>query len=188
LEFRLVYKGRLPSGTKSRIADRNRIRLQIHEQLKRLWNLDPHLRAQGADGRLDRIADNYKRGDLRIVPLITESNAWVCALDILFLRRDPPGRIVSAGGDLDNRIKVLFDGLRIPRDQQEMQSDFRHLDGPLFCLMEDDALIVEVKVTTDRLLVPVDIAEGEADSHVQLVIHVRTDMVDMIRAMENWEP
>jgi hypothetical protein len=115
VEFRLLYKRRLPSGAKSSVQDRNLVRLQVHEQLKTLWTVDPHLRREGADGRLDRIADNYKRGDLRIIPLVTERNAWVCAIDVLFLRRDPPGAIISAGGDLDNRIKVLFDAYECPK-------------------------------------------------------------------------
>jgi hypothetical protein len=37
-----------------------------------------------------------------------------CSIDILFLHRDAPGRIVRSGGDIDNRIKVLFDALRVP--------------------------------------------------------------------------
>jgi hypothetical protein len=179
MEFRLIYRGRLPSGTKSRREDRNAIRKFLHPQLKELWRVHPNLAMEGTE----RIAQNYKRANLPIIPLVTERSSWVCALDILFLRRDPPGAIISGGGDLDNRLKVLFDGLRMPRDAQEIGDEFDDLGGPLFCLLEDDALIVEAKITTDRLLMPTDTSQLENDNHVHLVIHVRTDIIDMAKAL-----
>jgi hypothetical protein len=43
-------------------------------------------------------------------------------------------------------------------------------EDPFFCLIEDDSLITEVKVTTDRLLTPLKDNESEHDVH--LIIHV----------------
>jgi hypothetical protein len=74
----------------------------------------------------------------------------------------------------------------MPRDAQEVDENLSGIDGPLFCLLEDDALIAEVKITTERLLT--DIGADEAKAHVHLLIRVRTDIVDMIKAMENWQP
>jgi hypothetical protein len=48
-------------------------------------------------------------------------------------------------------------------------------EDPFFCLLEDDNLITEIKVTTDRLLVPQREAEGVHD--VVLMIHVAADIV-----------
>ena len=45
-------------------------------------------------------------------------------------------------------------------------------EDPFFCLLQNDQLITEVKVTTDRLLTPK--ADAEHVNEVQLVILVRT--------------
>jgi len=47
-------------------------------------------------------------------PLTRASLGLVCDLNILFLRPGDPGSLIGEGGDLDNRLKVLFDGLRMP--------------------------------------------------------------------------
>jgi hypothetical protein len=93
-------------------------------------------------------------------------------LDILFLRRANPGDIVGHGGDVDNRIKTLFDALRVPSNGGEIPGDARPepSEDPFFCLLEDDALITDIRVTTDRLLRPLSVSESETD--VFLVIHV----------------
>ena len=58
------------------------------------------------------------------------------------------------GGDLDGRLKTIFDALRLPDSLAEAggigpQDD----ETPFFCLLQDDKLISEVSVTTDQLLV-----------------------------------
>lgn len=47
-------------------------------------------------------------------------------------------------------------------------------ENPFFCLLEDDALISSLNITTDRLLLPRE--EGESINDVHLVINVK--MVD----------
>lgn len=96
----------------------------------------------------------------------------VCSLDILFLRRDEPGSLIESGGDIDNRIKVLFDALRMPTDNEIRGFTPEQDEVPFLCLLEDDVLIAEFKVTTDRLLTPT--GSGHPNSDVQLVIHVKT--------------
>jgi hypothetical protein len=100
-----------------------------------------------------------------------------CALDILFLRRDQPGDLIKHGGDIDNRIKVLFDALRMPQDEQELTGQKPDVaEDPFFCLLQDDKQITEVKITTDRLLTPQASDEGINDVH--LIIHVKTLSLD----------
>ena len=108
--------------------------------------------------------------------MVREKLNLVCDLDILFLRRDNPGHLVGNGGDLDNRIKVLFDALRMPQDDNEVRGLSMGTDNKgkpvdfLTCLTEDDKLITGFRVTTDRLLEP---AKSEAEqNNVQLVINV----------------
>jgi threonine synthase len=83
---------------------------------------------------------------------------------------------VKTGGDIDNRIKVLFDALRMPKiGEFDAETPPAPDEAPFFCLLQDDSLITEIKVTTDRLLTPLQTEEDSDDVH--LVIHVRTILI-----------
>lgn len=101
------------------------------------------------------------------IPVIRESMASICRLDILFLRRETPGKLISQGGDLDNRIKTLFDALRMPKEDEIKFAD-GPIDSPFHCLLEDDRLITGTSVETGYLLTSPDGKESE----VRLVINV----------------
>lgn len=89
---------------------------------------------------------------LEFVPLICEKHSLRAELDITFLSSSSPGGIIKAG-DIDNRLKTLFDALSIPANAQQMPAaPGTCSDGRVFCLLEDDCLITEVKVSNDRLL------------------------------------
>jgi hypothetical protein len=195
VEFRLIYHGKLPaaSHTNTRVSEKHLIRKALHPQLKELWRVDPQLswwlKTEGAkqvtleDGTtgwvpvgpqsIERIADDYRICGFRFAPLIGNCRlvTAACELDILFLRRDPPGQVMT-GGDIDNRMKVLFDAFRIPRHCSELRGAVPE-DGedPFYCLLEDDSLITQIKITTDRLLSPPRDDEHHKDVH--LVIDVR---------------
>jgi hypothetical protein len=47
-------------------------------------------------------------------PLVRETFALHCGLKILFLRKEPPGKVYQ-GGDLDGRMKTLIDALTMPQ-------------------------------------------------------------------------
>jgi hypothetical protein len=69
------------------------------------------------------------------------------------LRPEAPGQTLIKGGDIDNRLKTLFDALRIPKAGEIMESpDNEGGRNPFFCLLEDDSLINHISVTTDLLL------------------------------------
>ena len=53
------------------------------------------------------------RDDIHYQPLVRNSLALVCSLEIVFLRAGPKGKVYQ-GGDLDNRIKTFIDALRVP--------------------------------------------------------------------------
>ena len=119
---------------------------------------------------LQHIADDHQRCGGRWVPLVSKAGGFTCSLNILFLRRDNPGNLIASGGDIDNRIKVLFDGLKMP----DTVSDLGGIplgpdEDPFFCLLEDDSLITSVSITTDRLLIPQESDENVHD--VCLIIH-----------------
>jgi hypothetical protein len=125
---------------------------------------------------INQIADKWQRFGYRFVPLITEELAVLCSIDVLFLRPEAPGFLMQ-GGDLDARLKTLFDALRLPSNLGETGGVNPQKDeDPFFCLVEDDKLISEVRITTDELLVlPTDREVKPNDAF--LVIHVKTKPV-----------
>jgi hypothetical protein len=69
------------------------------------------------------------------------------------LRPDAPGSLIKSG-DIDGRLKTLFDALRMPGpDENELAGASPTDDeNPLYCLLQDDRLISKVTVQTDLLL------------------------------------
>jgi hypothetical protein len=140
MEFRLTYEGRLLGASRndSRAEHKHEIRKVFHRQLRQLWETyDPlrfavprryerlshtHERTTTYGGTLaDYLAANYTRGDYRFVPLVREELSLICSIHILFLRPDRPGSIIKSG-DIDNRLKTLFDAFRIPQNNDELGS------------------------------------------------------------------
>lgn len=180
--FRLKYDGELLSerrGSFSRIENKHQIRKQIHRQLAVLWKSAYALKTYGSakrsDGKteLEWLSQNYSRCGFRFVPLISTHWRLLCDLDILFLRGDEPGKLIKSGGDIDNRIKTLFDALRIPSDLSEIGEKVQPGadEDPFYCLLENDSLIGGFRVTTDRLLYPE--SAGEDIDDVSLIITVK---------------
>jgi hypothetical protein len=182
--FRLIYEGELLSAQADGDAvrrNKHAIRKQLHVQLKELWKQNmmlqsikntPPARGWSGESGLRQDAEKYKRGDYEFIPLVTSRFYLVCSLDILFLRREAPGSIVQ-GGDIDNRIKTLFDGLRLPEGNLDITETITEDEKPFYCLLQDDRLIVEAKITTDRLLKPTMIDAGKHKAFdVVLVIGV----------------
>jgi len=155
------------------VAEKHAIRRALHPQLKEAWDQFPFLKRN-----IDHFAEQYKYNGFRFVPLVSAQQAHHCRLDILFLRRDAPGNLIRSGGDIDNRIKVLFDGLKMVKSPADLGGATpQQGEDPFFCLVEDDSLITEVKITTDRLLTP--FVPGGNIHDVALVIHVTTAHIDL---------
>src|SRR6266516_2402593 len=131
MHFRLFYQGPLKAnGTP---ADKHRIRRVFHSQLKNLWQQPPladvtkGLNFDPSKGK----ALGVNRGAYLCVPLVSQALELVAALEITMLRPEPPGRVVTQGGDIDNHLKTLLDSLQVPKD---------------------DHLITSITVISDRLL------------------------------------
>lgn len=98
------------------------------------------------------IAKQFSRYGFNFLPLVTADLGLLCWLDILYLRRQPPGEVWQ-NGDIDNRLKTLFDCLAIPDDHQEYERIKPCPDEtPFYCLLENDTYIPKITVETDRLL------------------------------------
>ena len=159
LEFRLAYQGILQGEGDSK--HKHEIRRYLHKQLLNLWKIKEPLKSRGnfysrreesgnviEKNGIQLVADAHQMGNKRFVPVVRREWGLTCALDVLILRRDHFPLITS--GDLDNRIKTLFDALRIPDVGQYCEGD----EDPLYCLLEDDKLVAELRVTADLLTAP----------------------------------
>jgi hypothetical protein len=102
-------------------------------------------------GQTDFCAPIQVPNSAAYIPLIRKSLNLACALDILFLRHEDPGSLVLQGGDIDGRIKTLFDALRMPTEAEEKAGGVPTAN-PLFCLLESDSLVSDLSVKTGRLL------------------------------------
>ena len=172
MEFTLLYQGPLKSNGSRR--QKQEIRRVFHPQLKLLWSQQP---LKGFD---ECLQENPAKGKTSILqrigpfvyaPLVNDKMKVIAELDIIFLRPEPPGFLITQGGDIDNRLKTLFDALRMPKIQSELPDgdDPTGEENPFFCLLKDDALITKISVKTDRLL-----QSSTSDSHVHLLIGVKT--------------
>lgn len=183
MRLTLTYDGPLPAanGKNPRRAEKNDIRRYIQPQIKealqahpaldngerfKLWtDLEP---SEQYSDHPNRFFVAYKIGSYGFLPLITRKHHMVCELDILFLRREQPGALVH-DGDLDNRLKVLFDALRMPLNNDELEG-LRDEPEPFCCLLADDSLITAVNVRTEQWYQPP--APDTSPSNLRLVIDV----------------
>lgn len=193
VEFFLRYQGPLPtcSRTSSRTPEKDAIRRILSPQLKDFWEKHPGLneRIAAAEivertikgrGIFDKESAPNKSPcyhvpfkGWRFIPLVVRARRWVCDLKITFLRRHEPGDIIS-GGDIDNRLKTLFDALRIPGNAEETVGQHQgEIDDKVFCLLEDDALITSLSVDTERLYGPVDESLSEADVNILMRVTIK---------------
>lgn len=171
MKFRLVYRGELKSNGDP--AHKHEIRRVFHRQLSNLWkdyplnefhkfvNIDP----EKGD------AFGIKRGGFAFVPLISPRLELVASLDILLLRPESAGNVVTQAGDIDNRLKTLLDALQIPKENQLPKGAMPQVDEAIFyCLLEDDNLVTSLDISTCKLY-----DEVRSNSEVVLVVGVEAD-------------
>jgi hypothetical protein len=169
--FTLVYKGVLsPNASK---GEKWCIRRAIEPQLRKLWETPP------LDKNIAKYQDpTYQPGlcyvgrmlfGLEFVPLISTALSLRAELEIFLLSGSLPGGILNRCGDIDNRLKTLFDALSIPAQSQQLPSSpDTEPDARVFCLLEDDKLITRVNVSNDRLLA---LPEGSIEALVIIRVH-----------------
>ena len=172
MEFTLYYRGELKVNGKPKA--KQELRRHFHSQLKNLWSQMPlnemnsFLDLNPEQGKISIIKTI---GNFNFAPLVTEKLNLIAELKITMLRPESPGSIITQSGDIDNRLKTLFDALKIPKEPTAIPNNDNpsESENPFFCLLEDDSLITKVQVDTDRLL-----EECQNKSEVVLLIHVTT--------------
>lgn len=186
MRFTLIYTGELKSN--ARPDHKHELRKEFHSQLKSLWQQPPlvdHKEWYKSSNRRSKVDLNRKIGKFRFVPLISPDLNLVCSLNISILRPEPPGALITQGGDIDNRLKTLFDALRIPKNENELPKDTTPMSDeiPFFCLLEDDNLITSVSVTTDRYLI---FSQDSSKVHLDIVVETHPTKM-MSRKNGKWE-
>lgn len=163
MKFRLTYEGEIRPRPSASLLDIHSIRRQLHTQLKRVWEHAPFaelkerwlkdVNPSDPQAMYARIATVDRK---KYAPLIAADLA--AELDIILLRQQAKGQLIGQGGDIDNRLKTLFDALRMPSkgEVQQLGTAVDQDEDPLHCLLQDDALINRVNVETDRLLKAAD--------------------------------
>jgi hypothetical protein len=158
VEFTLTYSGSL-KGSKRKVEDKHALRCTFHEQLRTLWSqpplagsqvLIPEQKTPGVDGAITV----KKIGNFTFIPLITQKLYLFAELDVLLLRPEQRGALIRTGGDIDNRLKTILDGLRMPTSEQELPANQQPMadQSPFYCLLEDDSLVTSATVSVDQYL------------------------------------
>jgi hypothetical protein len=188
MEFVLEYDGPLPSDSRdARAPLKQTIRSEFDAQLKHFWDTTTNRQLKmtylnlreavmlpnksinpstgGQDGFWKLLL-----GGFMFVPLITQRNRLKCKVEIILRKQEPPGGLIGNGGDLDNRLKTLFDALRMPRETKELAGAKPATNGALFhCLLEDDSLLTEFSVESHLLL---NCPAGQGSEYARTVIKV----------------
>jgi hypothetical protein len=128
----------------------------------------------------EHVALEYARCGYNFAPLVTERQSPICKIHFLILRADLPGPgHVIESGDIDNRVKSLFDALRMVRRTEELGSYVTPGPGenPFYCLLEDDSLVTHLSVETDRMLEPIKGTSLDAND-ARVVITVTIEAYD----------
>jgi hypothetical protein len=123
------------------LAAEGRVRIDSHLRTGHdpSWRRPPEPRVE-VEMRMERNARTVNAirkpinvGGFGFIPLVRHSLSLACDLDIIFMRKEEPGSLILQGGDIDNRLKTLFDGLRaLTKDEMKIGSP-EH--DAFFCLL-----------------------------------------------------
>jgi hypothetical protein len=188
------------SGNSSKPKWAAQIRDAFHSQLEYLWqvhtalqrlrqtaivktNPERYLGVVDSPLGVERDVDSYPatedetdlcapiiHGDQSYIPLVRKSLDLNCYLNIQLLRQEDPGSLVLQGGDVDGRLKTLFDALRKP--DNDVANRYPQAQNRTYCLLESDALIAGFDVSTDRLLFPQTPRQNEVHLVIEVIVRV----------------
>lgn len=180
MKFTLTFEGDLPaSGNKPKPDAIWKVRNAIHPQLCELFATHPTLVEMTHSNFVDSAFPRVMWRDLAFIPVVRSDRKTVCSLDITFLRSgDAPGKVYQ-GGDLDNRIKTLFDALRMPVPGDAVLPP-EPPQQPMRTLLQNDDLITGFRIRSDRLLTPV--SGGKHWVKLIIVVHMTASSVTLDNA------
>lgn len=200
MRFSLHYRGALKANGSP--TDKHALRLALHPQLKRVAEsrkiADRYLSAKrdSRPGKAREAATSSIAG-WRFVSLMVQLEQhqfdvvshdvrhWIQAfseeeptvdLNITMFRPGAPGQIMDSGGDIDNRLKTLFDALQPPNSGLTKLCERTGTDpDPVICLLADDAQIASLRVDTRTLY------DYSDPTEVLLVIDIDANASSLLR-------
>ena len=143
MRLTLHYRGPLRSNGSP--LHKHELRRFFHVQLRTLWTQEPLVEAPKL--LAPREPNEYSllrpMGSFTFAPLVSAEMNATAELVVTLLRPEPPGNLLTQGGDIDNRLKTLFDALTMPRHLNALAigSTPSADEAPFFCLLEDDNLV-----------------------------------------------
>ena len=199
MKFTLFYRGGLPACTHRdpRAKEKHGLREYFEPQLALLWQEEPvlaklltgkptmHAFRISREGKIQSPDDHNQMHEMVwipdmhkvepkttfYIPLVTRRNGLGCRLNVKFMRPGHPGGVTNAG-DLDNRLKTLLDGLRMPHKRDEIKGASQRTNHQFYCLLQDDSLITDLSVSTEQLLIPEAKSKGEVVLLIGVSIYV----------------
>lgn len=177
MRFTLIYDAAIPVASKvSQVTEKHNLRRITNVQLRNLAELAPlkyynFLDEPGRPGIVrpfteepDPLDDDPNKvpnpistiGGDRFAALICQSMGLYAELDIMFYLPGKDFGSLHTAGDIDNRAKTLLDGLRIPRNKQEIPKNWakekNDSEDPLFVLLQDDTSVTKLSVCVEPRL------------------------------------
>jgi hypothetical protein len=204
VEFHLSYQGPLPACNSNRDDAKSEykqaIRIEFADQLRLHWNREWMLmnaKHRGLDVipvvnrravvteliRYNKMHFLVEMCGYRWLPIVTRANGLTCEIDVLLKRRSEPGEIFVSGddgGDLDNRLKILLDALRMPLSPNECpgnQCGPGERDGQWIervVVLEDDSLISKVTIEARQLNTEPKSGQGSDWAEVDIKATLKT--------------
>ena len=78
---------------------------------------------------------------MTFLPLVSSSCAFGCELAVIFLRKEPAGAL-NQGGDLDNHVKTLLDGLSVLKPEQILKARMSRSQ----CIVSSTTIVLSVRI------------------------------------------
>lgn len=181
MQFRLVYEGEIRSRQQAGLAAVHDIRAKLAPQVKMLWEYPPLNQSQDWLKNEGSFHACTEHDGWHFASAVSSAVGLYGEVDILILRPQPPGSIVSKQGDLDNKLKTLIDALTVPTLQQVRELQRLGLQAPqglMHCAFSDDNLISRLSVTSDRLLC--DMSERRSIAVINVTLKVGKPCIDNI--------
>jgi hypothetical protein len=126
---------------------------------------------------LAAIGKMWTKAGFDLVPLVVPQLSPRCSIEILLLRPEED-RSIFRRGDIDGQVRTLLDALRIPDHTGETGgAEPSEDEKPLFCLLQDDRLVSEVKVTSDQLLMLPE-QRGNLNAHQEAIARLNLILAD----------
>ena len=186
----MVYRQEIPSGqTRGQLGIKQDIRRAFNVYLRNVWKNEKRLKEFMGRG-LPSVRYPVKRSapddeqnpfyqtelcGFSWIPLVSRRNRLKVDLRIELLGES--ARVLKPKGDLDNRLKVVMDGLRMVRQSGEIEPADKGQGKNLFVLLEDDSLIRTLDVTATPSL------GSPAEHRVTVDVTVRSDDWDRHQAL-----